>query len=452
MKIDRRQFLKNSIAAGSAATLAPYISQLSARESANSKVNIAYIGVGGHGHKAAVGYRSENTVGFCDVDDAFAAKTYKELPDVPRFRDFRKMFDKLGKGIDAVSIATPDHTHYPIAMEAMQRGYHVYLEKPMAHSIDEMRTLAKAAKKYGVVSQLGVQGHSFEALRILKEWIDSGVIGDVLDVHLWTDRPNIRDYHLFEEDAPAEPIPDTLDWDLFLGPARYRPYNSIYTPVKWRGWWDFGGGPLGDIGAHMWDVVEFCLGLGKPHTITAKTPRLSKVGTPRWIAVDYFHHAKPGKVPTTVHWYSGERLGAHHIPAKLPYLPEGFELKTSDAMYWIGKKGAIYIPGMRVNGAPRILPDALWNDFRSNLPPKTLPRIKGNHYTEFFDSIRNHRPANANFDYGALINESVLLGNLAVRTGKTIHWDDANMKALGVPEADQYIYSPEPRKGWDYKL
>ncbi len=430
----------------------PHVSRLSAAERASDRLNIAYIGVGGHGKWASQGNLSENKAGFCDVDDRRAAETYSLFPDVPRFRDFRQLFDRLGAGIDAVSIATPDHTHYPIAMEAMRRGYPVYLEKPMAHSIAEIRQLRAAARQYGVVTQLGIQGHSLAGLQVLKEWLEAGVIGDVLAVHLWTDRPKPRDYHRFEADAPEQPIPEGLDWDLWLGPARYRPYNDVYLPTKWRGWWDFGNGPLGDIGAHMWDVVEHCLELGPPQTVTAENPRPSDVGTPRWSSVDYLYPAKPGKQPVMVHWRNGARDGQPNLPQNLPFWPEGQPLAVEAGMYFVGKEGAIYYPSMRAEASPTVLPDARWQAFRQALPERRYPRVKGTHHTEFFNAIREGRRANADFEYGAPLNESVLVGNLALKTGQTIHWDPVGMKATGVPEADRYIHGPEPRQGWDYAL
>lgn len=449
--MNRRSFIQTSLLA-SGALAAPYISRLSAQELAKDKVRVAYVGVGGHGRNAALSNRQEHTVAFCDVDDRRAGRTYAAQPDVPRFRDFRKLFDRFGDQIDAVNIATPDHTHFPIAMEALQRGYHVYLEKPMAHSIEEIRTLRLAANYYGRTTQLGVQGHSAAGLRVLKEWLDAGVIGPVIDVHFWTDRPKERDYHSFESDAPAEPVPGTLDWDLWLGPARSRPYNSVYVPTSWRGWWDFGNGPLGDIGAHMWDVAEYCLELGLPKTVTAVNPRPSDVGTPRWCKVDYFYERKNKQPPVTVHWYSGLRGGQTHRPASLPYLPEGQTLDDEAGMYFVGQRGAIYYPEMRAQTRPSVLPDALWQDFRSQVPERSLARVRGSHHAEFFNAIREGRKANADFDYGAPLNEGVLVGNLALRTGKTIHWDAQNMRATGVPEADRYIRSPEPREGWRYTL
>ncbi len=430
----------------------PYISRLGAKESTANRINVAYIAVGGYGKYAAQGNLNHNTVAYCDVDEAYAAETYKLRPEVPRFRDFRKMFDKLGSGIDAVSIATPDHTHYPIAMEAMRRGYHVYLQKPMAHTISQVRTLTKAAEKYEVVTQLGVQGHSLEGLRLLKEWLDAGVIGNVLDVHLWTDRPKSRDYHSYEQDAPAQKVPDTLDWDLFLGPARNRPYNRTYHPVSWRGWWDFGNGPIGDIGVHLFDNLEYCLNLGPPEYVSAQSPRVSKVGTPRWIKVDYFYPARDGRMPIAVHWYSGERNGEQHTPAKLPYWPDGLEYRKDSGMYIVGEHGAIYIGDQRVSSVPRVYPNSLWQDFRKRLPQQTLERPVGSHYDQFFNAIRDHREANCNFAYAGPLSEGVLVGNLAVKTRKTIHWDSKNMRAIGVKEADEFIYSQEPRKGWEYVL
>ncbi len=449
--MNRRSFLKNSIA-GAAVLSAPSIQGMSGALSVNDRLNVAYVGLGGIGRFAAVGNHREHTCGYCDVDDAYASKVYKEKPFVPRFRDYRKLFDSLGDGIDVVSIATPDHSHFPIAMEAMQRGYHVYLEKPMAHTISQIRMLRKAAQKYGVKTQLGIQGRSFAGTRVLKEWLESGVIGEVIDIHFWTNRPSGRDYHTFELDAPGQAVPDTLDWNLFLGPARERPYNEIYTPKKWRGWWNFGNGPLGDIGAHMWDVAEYCLEIGLPKVVSARRSRVSDVGTPRWIEADYSFESKVQSLPIALHWYSGRRNGKPNLPNKLPYWDDEVEINEDSGMYFVGQRGGIYVPYMRVETQPYVFPKSLWSDFKQNLPAKRLLRVKGNHYSEFFQAIRDGRKANADFEYSAILSESVLVGNLAVRTGKTIHWDAENAKAVGVPEADLYVNGPAPRKGWEYSL
>jgi len=452
----RRTFIQSSLGMGTMLGM-PLTSLLKAAEEANKipeadRLNVAYIGVGGHGAHAARSNQQERTVAFCDVDDRSAAETYSLFPEVPRFRDFRAMFDKLGKGIDAVSICTPDHTHFPIAMEAMQRGYPIYLEKPMAHTISQIRTLRAAAAKYRVTTQLGIQGHGYNPLRLLKEWLDAGVIGEVSTVHLWTDRPKDGDFHAFEADAPEQPVPDGLDWDLWLGPARHRPYNSAYLPTSWRGWWDFGNGPLGDIGAHMWDVLEFCLSLGAPAEVTAVNPRMSQVGTPRWCSVDYSYPAIEGRGPVKVHWQSGLKDGEPHLPHDLPFLPEQKVLNKGAGMYLVGKLGALYISGMRVQSRPEVFPRERWLDFKDAMPPRSLPRLRGTHYEDFFNAIREGRKAGADFEYGAPLNEGLLVGNLALKTGKTIHWDSENMKAIGVPEADPYIHAPEPRDGWKYSL
>lgn len=449
--MNRRTFLGNSLASAAALSI-PNIRTMAAPIAANDRISMAYIGVGGYGANGVRSNSSEHRCAFCDVDNAFASKIYDKYSKVPRFRDFRKMFDALGSKIDAVSISTPDHTHFPIAMEAMQRGYHVYLEKPMAHNISQIRTLRAAARKYDVKTQLGTQGRSGEGIRLIKEWLESGVIGQVKDVYFWTNRPLERDLHKYEADAPGQAVPNTLDWDLFLGPARERPYNKIYTPTSWRGWWDFGNGPLGDIGAHMWDVAEYCLEIGLPKTVSAQHDRDSEFGTPPWIQVDYLYESKVQESPVTIHWNSGSRNGKTNFPSGLPYWPDDVKKKDVAGMYFVGEHGGIYVPFMRVEMRPSIFPEKLWKDFRQNLPDKKIQRIKGGHYKEFFNALREGRQPNAAFEKSSVLSESLLVGNLAVRTGKTIHWDAENAKAIGVPEADRYIQGPTPREGWKYTL
>lgn len=449
--MNRRTFLGNSLASAAALSI-PNIRTVAAPIAANDRISVAYVGVGGHGYNAVRSNLKEHTCGFCDVDDVYAAKAYKKFPKVPRYLDFRKMFDALGSKIDAVSIATPDHTHFPIAMEAMQRGYDVYLEKPMAHTIPQIRILRQAAKKYDVKTQLGIQGRSMEGTRLIKEWLESGVIGKVVDIYFWTDRPKDRDFHIYETDAPAQPVPNSLDWDLFLGPARERRYNEIYTPLSWRGWWDFGNGGLGDIGTHMWDVAEYALEIGLPKTITAKHDRPSEVGMPRWMDIDYTFYSKTQSSPVALHWNSGFKDGVQNFPTNLPYWPEDMEKRKIAGMYFVGERGGIYVPFMRVDSRPYVFPESLWNDFKGDLPEKKLKRVKGGHYNEFFNAMRENRQPNASFDKTAELSESVLVGNIAVRTGKTIQWDAENAKAIGVPEADRYIQGPTPREGWEYSL
>ncbi len=255
----RRDFIRKSAIASAAITILPshVISGLGYR-APSDKLNIAGIGVGGKGHPNLVGMATENIVALCDVDWKYADLCFKEFPSAKHYRDWRIMFDELGKSIDGVMVATADHTHAPIAATALTLGKHVYCQKPLTHSVYESRLLTKLAAKYKVATQMGNQGNSHDAVRKLCEWIWNNEIGEVREVHAWTDRP------IWPQGIPRPakvmPVPKTLDWDLFLGPAPVRPYNEIYTPWNWRGWWDFGTGAFGDMACHVLDPVYRSLG------------------------------------------------------------------------------------------------------------------------------------------------------------------------------------------------
>ena len=255
--MNRRSFVKSTAIATSAFAL-PRFSI--AEPGKTKKINVAVVGVAGMGGYALGEAAKENLVAMCDVDDARAANAFKRFPNVPRFKDFRSMLDKLGKDIDAVSISTPDHTHFAAAMAAMERGKHVFIQKPLAHNIWQVRTLRKAARHYKVITQMGNQGHTFTGMRRIKEWVDAGVVGDVREVITWTNRPNPPWFVPPSSFPPVTgPAPTTLDWDLWQGPVQSQDYSADYVPVKWRGWWKYGCGALGDIGCHTFDA-PFWLG------------------------------------------------------------------------------------------------------------------------------------------------------------------------------------------------
>jgi len=268
--ITRREFASTAALVAVAAAIAPR--QAFAGPSPSGKLNIAAIGVGGMGASNLKACANENIVALCDVDSDYAAKTFALYPRATVYTDYRVMLEKQ-KDIDAVIIATPDHTHAPITMACLQAGKHVYCQKPLTHTVAEARAIADAAKKYNVVTQMGNQGHSFESMRLLKEWLDAGAIGNVTEVHAWTDRPvggdPWSDFAVRARPADTPPVPATLDWDKWLGPAAFRPYSPEYLPMKWRAWLDFGTGPLGDMGCHILDPAFWALELGPPQTIEA---------------------------------------------------------------------------------------------------------------------------------------------------------------------------------------
>lgn len=442
---NRRQFLKTS-AALTAGTLAfPAILRAQAAGSGPSpdRLRLAFVGVGGKGEGPALALRDQHYTAFCDVDEARAAKVYKEIPGVPRFKDYRVMLDKLAGQIDGVIISTPDGSHTPITLACMARGLHVYVEKPLAGTIAECRQLAAAAQQQPrIVTQMGIQGHSFTGLRVVKEWLDAGAIGRVKEVYLWTNRPLIdRDWKDYQTIPAAEPVPATLDWDQWLGTLPKRGYSRAYVPQHWRIWWDLGGsGAVGDIFTHMYDVVEYTLGVGLPTSVDfVEAERINGLIYPRWSHLIYRHPARGTRGPVAVHTYSGTKTAKQqNVPTDLPYWPAD-KKHAECGIYFVGEHGALYLADMRASGRPQLFPLARENDFKTRLPAATLPRIKGDHFTDWLNSIREGREAGANFAYSAALTEAALVGNLALRSGRSIEWDALHMRVPGMPEADAWL-------------
>jgi len=444
-KISRRTFLGGAaaatVAAGCATVTRP---QGPRRVPPSEKLNVAAIGAGGKGESDIGSCASENVVALCDVDDRRAAKTFARFPNAKRYRDFRVMLEKE-KSIDAVTISTPDHTHAVAAMMAMSLGKHVYVQKPMTHSIYEARMLTEAARKYKVATQLGNQGHSGDGVRRLCEMIWSGAIGPVREAHIWTNRPSWPQG--IKRPTITDPVPETLDWDLWLGPAPYRPYVKIhpdtgrecYCPFVWRGWWDFGCGALGDMACHIMDPAFWALKLTSPTSVEAVSEGGNDETAPLWSIIRYEFPQRGDMPPVTVIWYDG---------GKLPPRPEGI---GPDVKLGEGDNGSLFIgdKGMATTGCygdgSRLLPDSVMKDYK--FPDPYIPRIPGGPYRDWIQACKGGRPACSNFDYSGPLTEMVLLGNLAVRSGKKIQWDPKNLRVTNVPEANQYVRR-EYRSGW----
>lgn len=349
--------------------------------------------------------------------------------------DFRKMFEKE-KHIDAVLVATPDHVHSAAAMAAIKNGKHVYCEKPLAHSIYEVRQLAKAAKAAKVATQMGNQGHAGEGLRLTAEWIHDGAIGPVRQVQSWTGVGGRGWTKLDRRPTDTPPVPNGLNWDLWLGPVQHRPYHIEYAPYNWRGWWDFGTGAIGDMACHNMDPAIWVLDLAMPTSVEPSSTRRNDQTTPTASIVRYKFDARGDQPPVNVTWYDG---------GLMPPRPEDLEAGRrmgSNGILFIGDKGKILCGGWA--GIPRIIPETKMKAYKR--PAKTLKRTKGPH-RDWLNAIKNNTKACADFEYSAHLTEIVLLGVLALRTGKTIYWDGAAMKAKGFPEADPFI-KPEFRTGW----
>ena len=436
-KLSRRDFMGSAAAAVAAFTIVPrHVLGQAGNRPPSEKLNIAGIGVGGQGGGDIDNVSSENIVALCDVDQEKAGGTFKKFPNAKVYRDYRQMLEKENKNIDAVVIATPDHNHAPAAIMAMRMGKHIYVEKPMAHTIYEARKMAEVARQMKVVTQMGNQGHAGEGLRLTYEFIQDGAIGKVHTVHIWSDRPIWPQGIDRPTDTP--PVPPTLDWDLWLGPAPQRPYNPAYVPFNWRGWWDFGCGAMGDMAVHNADPAFFCLDLGAPIAAEAETSGVNNETFPKWQIITYYFAARGDQPAVKLIWYDGGKM-----PPRPPELEPDRKLEDNGIMF-VGDKGTILCGGWA--GAPRIIPESKMQAYKR--PPKTLPRSPG-HHKEWIQACKDNNPkgALAGFEYSGPFTEALLVGNLAVRLGKKIEWDTKNMKALNAPEADKYI-NKEYRKGW----
>jgi len=446
MPTTRRRFLTSTTALAAASWIAPRFAIGRSGPSANGKINLACIGVGGRGALNLQGLAGENIVALCDVDDTNAGDSFKAHPAAKRFRDFRQMLVKMGQEIDAVVVSTPDNTHFAATMAAMELGKHVFCEKPLAHTVWEVRTMKKAARHYKVVSQMGNQGHATEGIRYVKEWYDAGVLGQVTEVTAWLDEINFNG-RFFRKPAtfpPAGmPVPGTLDWDLWLGPcAKEIPYNPVYHPRSWRGFYGFGSGLLGDWSCHTLDAPFWALGLGMPSVIELE----NKTGgsaefAPDASTVRFEFPARGDKPPVILRWHEG-------FPK--PELRETWGLEQIDnaGMIMTGDKASL-MTGERPD-SPRLIPDGKWLDFRKTLPTKTLPRIKGGHYREWTNAIRGDGPQpGSNFDYAADLTELALLGVLVQRFGGRIEYDAAAMNITNRPELNAHLRIAA-RDGWKY--
>ena len=436
--ISRRELL------GAAAAVAAftYVPKRILAASPNGKLNIAGIGVGGRGSSDINGVSSENIVALCDVDWNRANGTFKKYPKAKKYKDFREMLDKEQKNIDAVVIGAPDHIHAPAAIRAMRMGKHVYCEKPMAHTIYEARRMTEVALETGVVTQMGNQGHAGEGLRLTYEFIQDGAIGEVDEVHVWTDRAGTADRAWWPQGVGrpegTQPIPEHLSWDLWLGPAKWRPYNSAYVPFKWRGWFDFGCGALGDMAVHNADPAFFCLGLDAPEAVEAESSPVNNETFPLWSIIHYYFPAKGKRPAVKMTWYDGGKK-----PADPPEL-QGRSLKSNGIMF-VGTKGKI-VCGSHA-GSPMLLPEELSRSYKK--PEKMLERSPG-HHKEWILACKEGNPlkAKAGFWYSGPFTEALLVGNLAVRLGKRVEWDSKTMRSPNCPEADNYV-TKFYRAGWE---
>ena len=451
-KVSRRNFIKKSSAIAAFTILPRHVLGGTNYTPPSEKLNIACIGAGGRGAHDLneMGYETDhfNVVGLCDLDENYMKRKIKsvcpQFLDVAYYNDYRKMFDKIGKDIDGVIISTPDHTHAVITMDCMKRGKHVYTQKPLTHNIYEARLLKETARNLKLVSQMGIQNHSSQILRRGIDLLQSGVLGSIREVHLWTDRPAWRQEISRPKDTP--PIPDGFDWDQWIGPAPYRPYHPGYHPFHWRGYWDFGTGALGDMGCHIFDQPFWALDLRDPTSIEAVASNtgwwqpdrdLSETG-PIASIIRYEFPKRGNREALTLYWYDG---------GLRPLRPKQFDDRRTfpaNGIMYVGDNGTAMCPFI---GMPRLLPESKMKDFK--YPEQIIPNSPG-HFKEWIDACTGTGALpHANFDYSSDLTETVLLGCLALRAGagKKYMWDAKNMKAANCAEADGLINEPY-REGW----
>jgi predicted dehydrogenase len=465
--VDRREFMTRTAAAGVAATILPrHVLGASGDVAPSDKVNVAIIGVGGqgrHNFRALAQEDACQVIAIADpseewdlspyyyggkagrgpvraeIEETYAQKTPNHRCAV--YEDFRVMLEKE-KAIDAVLIATPDHLHAYVAAYAMKAGKHVYCEKPLTHDIWEGRTLAKIARETGVATQMGNHGRSSEGHRQTAEWIRDGAIGAVREVHAWGGAGNFAKGKGRPVETPA--MPAGLNWDLWLGPREWRPYHPAYAPFNWRGWWAFGGGGLPDVAPHHLDPAFNALALDCPETVEASGPSLDDEVCSTGVLATWRFGPRGSMGPVSVFWYDGG--------LRPPTPPE---IDTDDprqrlgegknGIFFIGDKGIITCAGW--SGMPRLLPLALHREYKR--PAKSLPRVEDGHHADWLRACKGGPPACSSFDYATRLMEFLLLGNVALRSGKRIRWDAAAMKATNAPEADQYIKGAPYRAGWE---
>jgi predicted dehydrogenase len=501
--IARRDLLKSAAVAAGVTIVPRHVLGGTGFQAPSDTLNIAGVGVGGMGRSNLTNLASQNIVALCDVDWSYAGRGFDRLeqqaaearrrlsqpppagatdarrrgmerqvegmrllaekaPRATRYQDYREMLEKQ-RDIDAVMIATPDHTHAVIALAAMALGKHVYVQKPLCWSVEEARALArKAAASPKIVTQMGNQGHSLDDARKAIEYVWAGAIGDVKEVHVWTNRPLAFWPQGIPRPEPLKskpdelgwdmkgvmerlaasmvgsyPVPEKLAWDLFLGPAPHVPYHPVYHPFNWRGWVDWGQGALGDMGAHLVDHPFWALDLGLPSTVETVSTPFNKASYPMATTTYYEFPARGEKPPVKLTWYDGGLL-----PPKPDELGDE-KVNPGGGVLFVGSKGKLMHDTYGSN--PRLLPKSLHDSFGT--PPQKLPRIATSHEMNWVDAAKGKTQASCPFDYATKLTEVMLLGIVALRAGTKIHYDGAAMKVTNNAAANEFLRR-EYRQGW----
>jgi len=446
----RRSFVTKSAAAAFGFQFVPahVVRAQGDAKTPSNKIRLAVIGCGGQGGADLGGMGDEDIVALCDVDDRRAAGSVAKYPNAKRFKDFRQMFDTMSKDIDAVLVATPDHCHAVASLAAIGHGKHVYCEKPLAHSIAEVRAMRAAALEHKVITQVGNQGHSSDSIRLFVEMVQSGAIGKVSEIHAGCDAFKnvycvIRDQEKHRTEKP--PVPAELDWNLWQGPVAHRDYHSSILPFNWRGFTNYGSGCIGDWICHVLDPSFWALDLGMPSAVTAETigydPEKHADYYPQGAKITYEFPAKGDRGPVKMIWHDGD----FSIPQPDELTKENRKVVGTGAVI-IGDKGKI-MHGSHGGGGCRIIPEASMQAYK--LPEKKIPRVKdGQHQHDWLNAIRENRPAGSSFEYGGALSEIGLLGMIAIRrSGTRLEWDNTAMKFTNDSSANAFI-TPVYQNGW----
>lgn len=453
--LSRREFLKNASLASGLLILPSSVLGREGNTSPNSRINVACVGVGGMGEGDMNGTAAAGAeiVGLCDVDSGRLDRAGRKYGKAKKFKDYRELLDKLDKEIDAVTISTPDHTHFTVTMTAVMLRKHVYVQKPMAHTVDQCIRLAEAAKKYKVVTQMGNQGHSQTHIRVAKEWYEAGLLGEVKEIRAWTNRAashwpqGFADYQ--PADAPRgkrDANPANLDWDLWLGPARepasYRPGIAHFN---WRGYYQYGNGALGDMAVHIIDPANYIFDLGAPTKIEVDLfgAKPSKISYPNRSKLTFYYPGTDKRGPIKIVWQDG--------PGSKPEKPAGFDqiekLNDNGGSILYGDKETALLGSwgetFDIAGTQEH-----FNELRASAPKPKYERIRGSHYRNWVDSIKNGKQASSDFSYAAPFTANILLGAIAQRLGRNLEWDARTGRFKDDTEADSLLKVQSVRPGF----
>jgi predicted dehydrogenase len=424
-RLTRRRFLA---AAGGAGLVILPSSRSAWSYQANEKLAIAIIGAGGRGAANLNALRGESIVALCDADERRAAQSFEAHPQAKKYYDYRKLLEEMDRQVDAVAVSTPNHVHAPASVTAMRMGKHAYCEKPLSHSVFEARTAARVAAEKKVATQMGTQIHAEDNFRRIVELVRGGAIGEVRECHCWLRSGGSAG------DRPKEtpPVPPGLHWDIWLGPAPYRPYHPCYVPHDWHYWWDFGGGAFGNMGCHYLDLAFWALDLRHPATIEAEGPPPHPESTPAWQHVRYEFPAKGDRPPVVLTWTHGQQK-----------VPPVFAENNLPGWAWgvfVGSEGLLL-----ASYPQRMLwPEAKFADYQP--PEPSIPPSVG-HHQEWINACKTGGSTTCNFDYSGAITETMLLGNVAYRVGRKLQWDGPAMKVTNCDEASALLRR-EYRPGW----